>query len=275
MYRFYINCHRWRPTRDQWIYAIRCLPIDELNRIDQYVFQRDVKFTLVGQLLIRYLLTRVFHQKSSSFLIQRTEHNRPFIQSIRTFDFNLSHHHQLVCIAGTFDGRIGCDTMIYRTDKIRHDYRNLLRKKFTANENDFIMKNSRDENIRLSRFYRLWCLKESYLKWLGVGIAFQLLRLNFQIQTAEFGNNEIISDTKLEIDNQLIADNNIRFDEQIISLENNEQQIISLCLSMKNKCQSFVELTIDDILHGCTPFDENKEDDLIWWERFQMKKTNR
>jgi hypothetical protein len=41
---------------------------------------------------------------------------------------------------------------------------------------------------------------------------------------------------------------------------------------MNNPCQSFVELNIDDILHGCTPFDKNKEDDLISWERFQMKR---
>jgi 4'-phosphopantetheinyl transferase len=264
MYRFYINCHHWRPTYNQWIYANRCLPIDELKRIDQYVYQRDVKFTLIGQLLIRYLLTRVFHKKSSSFVIQRTKYHRPFIQSNRSFDFNLSHHNQLVCIAGTFHGQIGCDTMLYRTEKIRKDNYELFRKKFTLNEYNAIEK---DRN----NFYRLWCLKESYVKWLGIGIGFPLLRLNFHLQSKTWNSNEIISDTILEIDNQLNK-NNIRFDEQIIFLSDNEQQIITLCLSMNNPCQSFVELNIDDILHGCTPFDKNKEDDLISWERFQMKR---
>ena len=263
MYRYYINCHHWRPTRDQWIYANRCLPIDELRRIDQYVFQRDVKFALVGQLLIRYLLHRVFHERTTSFVIHRTKYNRPFVQTIPSFDFNVSHHHQLVCVAGTFDGQIGCDTMIYQGKNLKEINYELFRKKFTLNEYDFIMNNS-------SRFYRLWCLKESYVKWLGIGIGFQLLRLNFHIKTDELNPNSIITDTILEIDNKF--NNNLRFDEQIISLSDNEQQIITLCLSMNNHFQSFVELNIDDIVQVCTPFDKNKEDTLISWERFQMKK---
>jgi 4'-phosphopantetheinyl transferase len=261
MYRFYFNCHHWKPTSNQWIYANRCLPIDEIQRIDQYAFQRDVKFTLIGQLLIRYLLNRVFQKKSSSFLLQRTKSHRPFIQSNPSFDFNLSHHNQLVCIAGTFDGQIGCDTMNYRMDKIRKE---LLRKKFTINEYELIEQNP--EN-----FSRLWCLKESYVKWLGRGIGFQFSRLNFHLSTKDFNNKNIISDTRLEIDHQLPHDN-IRFDEQIINLSSDAQQLITLCLSMTNPCQSFVELNIDDILHGCTPFDENKNINLISWERFQMKK---
>lgn len=264
MFRFYFNCHRWKPTRDQWIYANRCLPTNELQRIDEYAYQRDVKFTLIGQLLIRYLLTKVFHENSQLFHIQRTQHNRPFIDSKPSFDFNVSHHNQLVAIAGTFDGKVGCDTMIYsKENQTEVNYR-LIEKKFTKNERDFIMKNSWN-------FYRLWCLKESYVKWLGIGIGFQLLRLNFHINTNEFDSTKpIISDTRLEIDNKLV--NNIRFDEQVISLSDNERQIITLCLSTKHNCQSFVELTIDDILHGSTPFHNNKQDDLISWERFQMKR---
>jgi 4'-phosphopantetheinyl transferase len=262
MYRFYFNCHRWKPTYNQWIYANRCLPIDEIQRIDQYAFQRDVKFTLIGQLLIRYLLNRIFHEKSSSFSIERTKSNRPFIRSIPSFDFNLSHQNQLVCIAGTFHGQIGCDTMIYK----KRNYE-LFKKKFHLNEYKLIEKNPLN-------FSRLWCLKESYVKYLGIGIPFQLSRLNFHLQTKDFSKNNIISDTILEIDNQLNNNNNnIRFDEQILNLSNNEQQLITLCLSNNNPCQSFIELNIDDILHACTPFDENKQNNLISsWERFQMKR---
>jgi 4'-phosphopantetheinyl transferase len=258
MYRFYFNSHRWKPTYDQWIYANRCIPIDEIQRIDEYVFQRDVKFALIGQLLIRYLLNRVFQKNSSSFVIQRTKFHRPFIQSNPSFDFNLSHRNQFVCIAGIFNGQIGCDTMDCQTKPIN---KRLLRKKFTINENKLIEQNPLN-------FSRLWCLKESYVKYLGIGIGYPLLKLNFHFQTKDFNQNLIISDTKLDID-----DNNnqlIRFDEQIIN--HNQQQIITLCLPINSPCQSFVELNIDDILHGCTPFDENKNIHLISWQRFQMKR---
>ncbi|CAF0940087.1 unnamed protein product [Adineta ricciae] len=77
MYRFYFNCHHWKPTRDQWVYANRCLPSREIQRIDEYAYERDRK-------------------------------------SNHLFDFNLSHHNQLVSIAGTFAGQIGCDTILYQ-----------------------------------------------------------------------------------------------------------------------------------------------------------------
>ena len=277
MYRFYINCNHWEPTHDQWIYATRCIIKTEVERIDKFVFQRDAKFALAGQLLIRYLLSRVFQCKSSSFQIQRNERGRPFIESVPKFDFNLSHQNQLVCIAGTFDGQIGCDTMEYRINDIRKEsiesLTNLLRNEFTKNEYDFILNKTNDEKIRFSHFHRLWCLKESYIKWLGYGIGFQLSRLNFCITTDEFNENnpkQILSNTKLELDNKLI-DEKLRFDEQIIYLPNNEQQIITLCLSDRNNCQPFVELTIDEILTNCTPLDEIKHDEEKWWNNFLKK----
>lgn len=258
MYRFYFNCHRWKPTNNQWIYANHCLPYEEIQRIDQYIYQRDVKFSLIGQLLIRYLLNRIFNKKSSSFVIERTQSNRPFIQTNPSFDFNLSHHNQLVCIAGTFNEKIGCDTMIYGIEKPNYK---LFRRKFTTNEFELIEKNPLN-------FFRLWCLKESYVKYLGIGIAFNFLKLNFHLQTKDFSQNNFISDTILDIN----PNHHLRFDEQIINLTDNQQQLITLCLSRNNPCQLFVELNIDDILHGCTPFDENKPENFISWERFQLKR---
>jgi 4'-phosphopantetheinyl transferase len=264
MYRFYLNCHHWKPTSDQWSRAARCLPTDELQRIDQYAYQRDVKFTLAGQLLIRYLLTHVFQQRSSSFVVQRTRANRPYLQSNASFDFNLSHHNELVCIAGTIDGRVGCDTMLYRSAHLRKENYDLFRKKFTEQEYDLIGRNA-------TNFYRLWSLKESYVKWLGIGLGFPLLRLNFHLRREEFSTSEIISDTSLQIAQQRLSDI-LRFDEQIIPLNAVEQQVITVCLSSTNPCPAFVQLTIDDILHGCTPFAKNKEDRVMSWESFQMKR---
>jgi 4'-phosphopantetheinyl transferase len=279
MYRYYINCNNWNPTQDQWIYATRCITKIELERIDKFVFQRDAKFALAGQLLIRYLLSKAFQRESSSFDIQRTERGRPFINSTPKFDFNLSHHHHLVCIAGTFDGQqVGCDTMEYQVNRVPRETiestTNLLRGEFTKNEYDFILKETKDEKKRFRHFHRLWCLKESYVKWLGYGIGFKLSRLNFRIKTDEFDQtnpNQVLSDTILELDNKPI-DEELRFDEQIIYLSDNEQQIITVCSSKKNDCQPFIELTIEEILKGCTPLDLNDQGEEKWWNNFHQKK---
>jgi 4'-phosphopantetheinyl transferase len=279
MFRYYINCNNWKPTQDGFTYATSCITKHELERIDKFVFQRDAKFALAGQLLIRYLLSKAFQCKSSLFEINRTERGRPFIESKEKFDFNLSHHNHLVCIAGTFDGDIGCDTMEYRVNSTSKEsvesLTNLLKGEFTKNEYDFILNKTKDEKTRFAHFHRLWCLKESYVKYIGYGIGFQLSRLNFCINTDEFDENnheQILSDTKLELDKKFL-DDKLRFDEQIIYLPDNEQQIITVCLSNKHNCQPFIELNMEEIMKGCSPLNDNEQGDEKWWKSFQSKKA--
>ena len=279
MYRYYINCENWNPTHDQWIGGTRCITKEELEAVNKFIFQRDAKFSLASKLLIRYVLSKAFQCKSSLFEIQRTEYGRPFIKTTKNFDFNVSHHNHLACIAATFDGNVGCDTMEYKTIKQKRqsidELINLLRKELTNNEYDFVLNKTQDEKKRFAHFYRLWSLKESYVKWLGCGLGFTLSRLNFCINTDEFNqynHEQILSNTILELDNKNQNDK-LRFDEQIIYLDDNEQQIITLCLSNNHPIQPFIELTIDEVLKECTPIDENQSGEEKWWDSFQKKKT--
>lgn len=276
MFRFYVNTFEWSPTRDQWLFACRCIPTTELERIDGFVFKRDAKFALVGQLIIRYVLARALQQPSSSFEVKRTDRRRPYVESSPAIDFNMSHHHQLVCVAATFDGRIGCDTMEYRVHgkqrQTMQEMTDLLRTEFAPNEYNFILNESRDEATRIRRFYRLWSLKESYIKWSGRGLDSPLAQLDFRVQTSDFNVHQIdqiISDTRLYQNHSL--DPSIRFDEQVIYLPNGEEQIIAVCLSSTNPSQPFVQLTIDDLLQGCTPLDEHPNDEEKWWNHFHNK----
>ena len=268
MFRFYLNCQRWKPSHEQWISAVRCLPTSDVQRLDENVFQHDVKFALIGQLLIRYLLVRVFHQRSSSFEIQRSPSKRPFVVSRPSFDFNLSHQHQLVAIAGSLDGRIGCDTMVYRTTKVRHNYQKLARRILASDEQKFLFEHSADEMARLSCFYRLWALKESYVKWLGHGVSCPLSTLNFHLSTRDLQPGKIISDTRLSLDPSL------RFDEQLISFADDDQQLITVCASHHIPSRPFVELSIDDLLGVCTPLAENREDLERYWQSFLRKQID-
>ena len=136
----------------------------------------------------------------------------------------------------------------------------------------FHLNKSKDEKRLFCHFNRLWCLKESYIKYIGFGIGFKLARLNFCINTDEFDENnheQILSDTKLELDNKVLP---LRFDEQVIYLSDNEQQIITVCLTEKHNVQPFIELTIEEILKGCSPLNENEQADNKWWKNFEKKK---
>ena len=252
-----------------------------MDRVEKFVFQRDAKFALAGQLLSRYVLAQACRRSSASFDIRRTERGRPFVECTPAFDFNLSHHHHLVCIAGTFLGRVGCDTMEYQVAETAakepiESLTNLLRGEFTSAEYDFILKRTSDERTRVRHFYRLWCLKESYVKWLGDGLHFPLSKMNFAIGTEEFNEHDVeqvISDTRLDVEGRS-PDEQLRFDEQVIQLANSEQQIVTLCLSIQHASQTFTELTIEQLLRGCTPLQDSRtDDDDSGWTSFQMKKV--
>jgi len=280
MFRFYFNSEKWNPTREQWLAATRCITTKELERIHRFVFQRDAKSALVGQLLIRFILSKAFPQSSSSFVVERTPYGRPQIISNPSFDFNLSHQYQLVCIAGTFDGRVGCDTMEYRVNAPRRDSiestANLLQREFTPTEYDFIVRTSSDETVRFQHFHRIWSLKESYVKWLGQGVGYPLAQLNFSIRTREFDSSQpdqIVSDTNLEINQQSVRDE-LRFDEQIVYLDDNEQQILTVCLKPTHQCQPFVEVSIEDLLNARVPLNTNENADENWWLLFEKQKLS-
>ncbi|CAF0828339.1 unnamed protein product [Didymodactylos carnosus] len=276
MFRFYTNCHLWHPTMDEWLWSTRCIPNDELQRIDRFVFQRDAKFALAGQLLIRYVLLKAYDKKSKCvFDVKRTEKGRPYVEELDgKFDFNLSHHGQLVTIGATFDGSIGCDTTEYTLPSIPKQsveyWTRLFKNEFTNNEQNFIL-NDQNESVRFKNFHRLWCLKESYVKMIGQGIGFELLRLDFNIKSLfdETDQNQIISDTRLMIDNRF--NQNVRFDEQIIYLSDNQQQIVTLCLAPTNPIEKFIELDMSDVIKSSTPIRDNFDKQL--WENHTKKKS--
>ena len=58
------------------------------------------------------------------------------------------------------------------------------------------------------------CLKESYVKALGVGIGFEVQRLNFTLSNRLCSDDNVISTTKLAVDNQSMEE--WRFEEFLL-----------------------------------------------------------
>jgi 4'-phosphopantetheinyl transferase len=93
-------------------------------------------------------------------------------------DFNLAHTHGLVVLAVTRGAALGVDAEIYN-EKVPLE---VARRFFSPVEADALEALPGDAQPR--RFLRLWTLKESYLKAVGVGIADGLDRLTFRIDEA-------------------------------------------------------------------------------------------
>ena len=45
--RWAFNCKQWKPTASEWLHANRCIQREEIQRIEQFVFQEPAISSLV------------------------------------------------------------------------------------------------------------------------------------------------------------------------------------------------------------------------------------
>jgi len=90
---------------------------------------------------------------------------------VRGLYFNLSHSDEMV-ICAVSEKLVGCD--IERIDKVRNG---IAERYFTKKEIRYLDRFQGEE--KKEEFYRLWTMKESYLKMTGEGINLSLDRIEF------------------------------------------------------------------------------------------------
>lgn len=110
--------------------------------------------------------------------------------------------------------KIGVDIMRieYTGGKTIDDFFRLMHKNFSSFEWSSIQKEC-DEKNKLTAFMRHWCLKESYVKNIGVGITVDLQKISFHVGDA-LRIDKITTNTLLEVNGILQRD--WRFEETLL-----------------------------------------------------------
>ena len=93
---------------------------------------------------------------------------------ISGLNFNISHSKNFV-ICSVSENPVGCDI-----EKIRSIKSGFEKRFFTQNEVCYLDKFSGEE--KLKQFFRLWTMKESYMKFTGEGMKLALNRFEFIIE---------------------------------------------------------------------------------------------
>ena len=123
------------------------------------------KQSLGAGLLLEYVLN--LHGKSS-MEIKIGENGKPQLEN---FFFNLSHAGDyVICAVG--EELVGCDV-----EKITQEPKNLAEKYFCKSEKEHL--NQLEGIERTKEFFRIWTLKESYMKMTGEGMRLALNRVEF------------------------------------------------------------------------------------------------
>ncbi|MDR0901089.1 MAG: 4'-phosphopantetheinyl transferase superfamily protein [Methanobrevibacter sp.] len=130
---------------------------DRVKNINNFLFSKDKKLSLGSELLLRFILRKI-HITDPIFY--KNSYGKLFLKNYPNIHFNISHSEDYV-VCGVSTDNLGVDIeLISAVDcEIAKNYFHKIEYEYLKKSNDF--NNS---------FYKLWVLKESYVKMLGLGL---------------------------------------------------------------------------------------------------------
>lgn len=135
---------------------------EKKNRIIQYKFEQDTLRSLYAELLVRYIVIKWIGLKNEDITIEKNKYGKPYLYNHPNFQFNISHSGFWIVVA--FGNHpVGVDV-----EKIKEIDLNLI--KYFSTEEKIWLESIALYDARLRYFFKLWTLKESFIKAVGKGL---------------------------------------------------------------------------------------------------------
>lgn len=150
--------------KDEGLYhaAYQKVTSERRKKTDSFRLQKDRKLSLGAELLLMYGLERLgMNLKEMSY--DYGTNGKPYLTGGQDIYFNLSHSGEMV-VCAISSHEIGCDV-----EKISDMNLEIAKRFFFTTEYEMIV-NQKTEAARREMFFRLWTLKESFIKSIGIGV---------------------------------------------------------------------------------------------------------
>ena len=138
--------------------------IDERSAADD-PRARTKHISEMGGRLLEYAVSRLYRIGIPELSRSKGEHGKPYFHTHPEIHFNISHSGDLVMCAVS-DFEIGIDIQ----DKTRMNTDRIAKKVMSPDEYEKYLASSE----RMEFFFRVWVMKEAYVKWTGDGITREL-----------------------------------------------------------------------------------------------------
>jgi 4'-phosphopantetheinyl transferase len=149
------------------------LPQERVDRIRKFHFRRNALQSLCGELISRIKLAEYLGIDMSQVDIQRDEYGKPHCVNSQNLFFNVAHSGNLV--AAAFDNKVvGVDI-----ENMRNTDMAIADRFFSKNEAAALR--AKPEGEQRDFFFKLWTLKESFIKAEGKGLSIPLDSFEFEI----------------------------------------------------------------------------------------------
>lgn len=143
----------------------RIISAERIEKIQALRLEDDKVKSLLAEILLRYSLSKDFFLQKKDVQIISTTYGKPYLNNISDIHFNISHSGSYVACAVS-NQVVGLDI-----EKIGNSNDKLIQ---VFHKNEIAYLNKLPSKSRKEAFYKLWSLKESYIKYLGLGLAFPL-----------------------------------------------------------------------------------------------------
>lgn len=163
---------------------IDCLSVEEINRAKKFKHLYSYKRYIISRSITRWIIGSYIGKNPKEVEFTYNTYRKPYVDELllKGIAFNLSHSHQLFCIAIGRVKKVGIDIEYMNPT---FDYQLLTDFIFTENEKRLYL--TLDKRKQREYFYELWVRKESYVKAIGKGLSctmnsFEVLEQNSKLQ---------------------------------------------------------------------------------------------
>jgi 4'-phosphopantetheinyl transferase len=167
------HVHIWRSSLDLSTGLLRHLAgklsVDEQQRANKFYFERDKNNFIACRGLLRIILSRYLNLEPNQLQFSYGIYGKPELGdtfSQQGLYFNLSHSQSLAVYAIALHRSVGIDLEYLRP---MPDVQELAERFFSPSESAIIKALPKEEQQEV--FFRIWTIKEAYLKATGEGLA--------------------------------------------------------------------------------------------------------
>jgi 4'-phosphopantetheinyl transferase len=153
------------PVRELSDQDLELLSADERQRAARFRFEADRRRFVLARCAVRLALARMIGVAPRAVPLRVGPHGKPELASEDRLTFSLSHAGDYIALALARDRRVGIDLEQHQAvnvDRIAQDH-------FCPRELRWLREGGA-AGVE-ARFYRIWALKEAYLKASGIGLA--------------------------------------------------------------------------------------------------------
>ncbi len=150
-----------------WDLFLSSVSEERRAQASRFIHLADAYRSVLGEVLTRVKLSKLTGLGHGEITFTRNKYGKPALTHDANVQFNVSHSGDWIALIAGGKDEIGVDV-----EKIAPIDLQIAERFFSPQENTYLAAQPADQ--QLNTFYRLWTLKESYIKAIGMGLSMPL-----------------------------------------------------------------------------------------------------